>query len=77
MYAVTFGLLIPMADPVRERLVAAGQQVPAGATETGVNKLIMFYEFPENQPVPYRLASEWDLEVSDSGQISVREVGAT
>ncbi len=74
IYAVTFGVLTPITDVIRDRLVAGGQQVPPVATETGVNKLILFYEFPEDRPVPYRIASEWNLEVSGDGQISAREV---
>jgi hypothetical protein len=72
VYQIAFGRIAPLTVEVRQRLQDAGAQVPPGP-EVAANSLILFFSFEGT--VPYRIGSEWELDVGADGTLSVKEVG--
>ncbi len=60
IYQVAFGKIGKPAD---------GMPIPAGSKEIAANTLIMYFK-SENE-APYKVGTKWNLNVSESGSISV------
>lgn len=67
MYVVTFGRMVDLNEEIRARVTQAGQTVPPGAQDLGINSIVLVVPFPEGPP--YLLDSEWELTVRPDGSV--------
>jgi hypothetical protein len=66
---VNFGEMLPADSPMRERFRMAGQQEPVGAEAA---HSIVSLLLPPMGVEPYQVGSEWTLERSASGELTLR-----
>ena len=66
---VVFGESVPSTPAMRERFSAAEQQPPVG---TEALHQIATFLLPPSEVEPYQIGSQWDLEHSVSGEITIR-----
>ncbi|MEM0157701.1 MAG: hypothetical protein QXN26_06550 [Thermoplasmataceae archaeon] len=60
IYQVAFGKIAKPAE---------GMPIPAGSKEIAANTLIMY--FKSEKEAPYKVGTKWNLNVSESGSVSL------
>ena len=68
---VNFGELVPADPAMRERFAAIDQQPPVGREAVHV---LLSLILPAAGVEPYRVGSFWNLERSESGELTLRSI---
>lgn len=73
-YQIAFGRMAQLSEAIKTRIAEGGQPIPqATGSEIGLNSVVLFIP-TKGVASPYRLGSEWDLEVGADGSVSLTEV---
>jgi hypothetical protein len=73
IYNVNFGRSVPMTPDIKTRMIESEQRPLPGYSDVSLNSIILLIPFKKG-PLPYKLDSEWDLEIGDDGSISLKEI---
>ncbi len=70
MLVVGFGEYIEATDEVKKRInLAQGTPVP---NQLAVNTLLIYIPYKKDSELPYKIGSEWNLEVDTKGNITLK-----
>lgn len=67
---IAFGTMVDITDEMRQHFPEA--QRTSILPKMGITKMILF--LPATHVVPYRVGTSWDIDVDDTGKLTLTEV---